>query len=285
MIPLQETRRLFGPVNRPDRKTNVRHRAILRKALELFSEQELLAVFTEPIHLRVVMGSALTFNQLGKITTHYQHNGCLVTRETNAPKLEARVALHTYRAAYKLYFMSRGSDYTAAEQAWHDWIVPYLAARERSTRPDWAFQPLPGLQRMQGFPPPPPARTHARAHVPAPTPARAPVPAPRADTLPVQTLPRRLCLPLHALPLALQSPIHLLHPVLALLGACPTHPALAPPGTAPAQAENVLGGVDISDSEEDLPRMPKKRTRKFLGVVDISDSEEEDACPRKKTRV
>ncbi|KAJ6582150.1 hypothetical protein B0H19DRAFT_1252281 [Mycena capillaripes] len=31
-ISYQETRRLFGPLNRPDFKTNVRHRAVLRKA-------------------------------------------------------------------------------------------------------------------------------------------------------------------------------------------------------------------------------------------------------------
>ncbi|KAJ6479355.1 hypothetical protein DFH09DRAFT_1108133 [Mycena vulgaris] len=160
MISFQETRRLFGPVNRPARNTNICHRAILRKALELFSEQELLAVFTEPIRLTVVMGSALTSNQLGKITTHYrsgltsaqQHNGHLVARETDTPELEARVALRAYRDAYDLYFMCRRNDYTicnaqalpvlqAAEQAWHDWIVSYLAARDRPTRLDWALQP------------------------------------------------------------------------------------------------------------------------------------------------
>ncbi|KAJ7632058.1 hypothetical protein B0H17DRAFT_1217611 [Mycena rosella] len=271
MIPFQETRRLFGPVNRLDHKTNVRHRAILRKALELFSQQELLVVFTEPIRLRVVMGSALTSNQLGKITTHYQHNGRLVARETDTPELEARVALRAYRDAYDLYFKSRGNDYTirntqallvlqAAEQTWHDWIVPYLAARGRPTRPDWALQPLPGLQRVQGLPPPPPAR-------PRPT----PVPAPQADTSPIQTPQRRLAQA--SLPTPPRTPAR----------AAITRPAGA--SAAHTAVGSCLRPIEFVDSDEEGGRrQPEKR--KFLGIVDISDSKEEgDAHPRKKMRL
>jgi hypothetical protein len=67
----RETRRLFGPSNQPEFNTNVRHRAILRKALELFPAEELEEIFQQPIKLRVAMGSAFTFSQLGKIKTNF----------------------------------------------------------------------------------------------------------------------------------------------------------------------------------------------------------------------
>lgn len=56
LISYQETRRLFGLLNRPDFNTNVRHCAILRKALELFTPEELEVIFESPIKLRVAMG-------------------------------------------------------------------------------------------------------------------------------------------------------------------------------------------------------------------------------------
>jgi hypothetical protein len=71
LISHRETNRLFGPSNRPEFNTNVRHRAVLRKALELFPVQELEAIFERPTKLRVAMGSAFTFSQLGKIKTNY----------------------------------------------------------------------------------------------------------------------------------------------------------------------------------------------------------------------
>jgi hypothetical protein len=71
LIPSRETRRLFGPSNQPEFNTNVRHRAILRKALELFPAEELEEIFQQPIRLRVAMGSAFTFSQLGKIKTNF----------------------------------------------------------------------------------------------------------------------------------------------------------------------------------------------------------------------
>lgn len=70
-ISAEETRRLFGPSNRPDFQTNVRHRAILRKALELFPPQELETIFGTPTKLRVAMGAVFTFGQLGMIKAHY----------------------------------------------------------------------------------------------------------------------------------------------------------------------------------------------------------------------
>jgi hypothetical protein len=102
-------------------------------------------------------------------------NDRLVSYETPPPDLEAWEALRAYRDAYDAYFMSRGNDYAirtaaaksaleAAEQTWHDWIVPYLAARGVPGRPDWALQPLPGLHRVRV----------ARAPAPAPTPTSTP---------------------------------------------------------------------------------------------------------------
>jgi hypothetical protein len=76
MITPQETRRLFGAVNRPHFKTNARHRAILRKALELFPAEDLQATFGRPIKLRVAMGSADNFTALGKIQAHYVRALC-----------------------------------------------------------------------------------------------------------------------------------------------------------------------------------------------------------------
>jgi hypothetical protein len=59
LLSFQETRRLFSPLNRPDFNTNVRHRAILRKALELFPPEDLQAIFDRPIKLRVAWDQSL----------------------------------------------------------------------------------------------------------------------------------------------------------------------------------------------------------------------------------
>ncbi|KAJ7688077.1 hypothetical protein B0H17DRAFT_1135915 [Mycena rosella] len=223
---------------------------------------------------------SISFHQRSGLTSPQQHNGRLVTDETDTPELEARVALRAYRDAYDLYFKSRSNDYTicnaqallvlqAAEQSWHDWIVPHLAARGRPTRPDWALQPLPGLQRVQGLPPPLPARPRPRPCPPVPAPA--PVPAPRADTSPIQTPQRRLAQA--SLPTPPRTPAR----------AAITRPAGA--SAAHAAVGSHLRPIEFVDSDEEGGRrQPEKR--KFLGVVDISDSEEEgDAHPRKKMRL
>lgn len=71
-ISSQETRRLFGPLNRPSFETNVRHRAVLRKSIELVPIKELAEVFHEnPTKLRVAMGSSFTFSQFGKIKSNF----------------------------------------------------------------------------------------------------------------------------------------------------------------------------------------------------------------------
>ncbi|KAJ7210377.1 hypothetical protein GGX14DRAFT_394607 [Mycena pura] len=163
-ITSQETRRLFGPVNRPAFDTNVRHRALLRKAIELFRQEVLIAIFGQPIKLRLAMGLAFTSGQFGKIKTNYVENDRLVSRETQALELEAREQLGRYRDRYDAYFKSRGNNYDirdpnalaglqAAEQDWHDWVVVYLEELYGIIgRPDWALQPLPGLQMVRFTP-------------------------------------------------------------------------------------------------------------------------------------
>ncbi|KAJ7443521.1 hypothetical protein FB451DRAFT_1437278 [Mycena latifolia] len=154
------THRLFGPVNRPLFKTNVRHHAVLRKAIEVHPPEHIAEVFHQnATKLHVAMGSSFTFSQFGKIKTDFMCNGRLVSYETDPLDIEAWEALRTYRDAYDTYFMSRGNDYAvrdpaaqqamqAAEQAWHIWIVAYRAARGMPGRPGWALEPLPGLQRV-----------------------------------------------------------------------------------------------------------------------------------------
>ncbi|KAJ7118651.1 hypothetical protein C8R43DRAFT_960242 [Mycena crocata] len=253
MTSIQELRRLFGPVNRPHYKTNLRHQALLRKALELFSIEELAAIFERLTGLRVVTGSASMFNVLGKIQTHYVSNDRLVCRETPAPEAVARQALLAYRRAYDVYFMKQGNVYRvrdpqalqtlqAAEQAWHDWIVPYLAARGRPGRPEWALQPLPGLQRV---------RVAAE-------------PAPQIPRTPVHR--RRAMLP---------SP----PPTSPVGGARPTQSPriqvnlLTPPPTSP------LHSPTRGRSPTPIPvaaRGVASKKRKFLGIIDISDVVDSD---------
>src|ERR1700760_4946859 len=74
-VPWHETLRLFGQKNRPYYKSNVRQRAILRKALELFSLDELNTTFgTTPQNLRVSMGNAGT--SIGRISSSFVRNIC-----------------------------------------------------------------------------------------------------------------------------------------------------------------------------------------------------------------
>ena len=67
----QEINRLFGPY-RPDWNTNVRHHAILRKALEFYTLDELILIFGHALNrLRVKMGTNYTSSQLGIIISNY----------------------------------------------------------------------------------------------------------------------------------------------------------------------------------------------------------------------
>ncbi|KAJ7232605.1 hypothetical protein B0H12DRAFT_1076824 [Mycena haematopus] len=89
-----ETLRLFGPIYRPHFDINIRHRALLRKALELFTANELDEYFSgDPKNLRMAMGKAYTFRQFGKITSNFMRNNRLVRRETPAPDLAPMAVL------------------------------------------------------------------------------------------------------------------------------------------------------------------------------------------------
>ncbi|KAJ7192980.1 hypothetical protein GGX14DRAFT_577643 [Mycena pura] len=242
--------RLFGP-NRPQPNTNARHRAILRKSLELFSIEVLAAVFGRPTNLRVVMGTAFGFFQFGKITSNYRRDGRVVFRETDIPDLEARHALLAYLGVYDLYFTKRGNDYRVrdphakvamqeAEQRWHDWIVAYLAARGRFARPDWALEPLPGLDRVR-------IAHHA---------------LPRA-AIPLRIMPR-LALPTPPP----SSPVRgNTKQFLEIIDISDDEDVDAQP--LRSNAKRSLDVIDISD-DEDVDAQPLRKRGRFLGFVDLT---------------
>ncbi|KAJ6513994.1 hypothetical protein DFH09DRAFT_1099860 [Mycena vulgaris] len=259
-------RRLFG-VSHPHGNTNARHRAFLRKSLEAVPDRELQAKCGQPpTHLRVVMGTNMGFFQMGKITSNFLRDGRVVYRETDIPDLAVREALRAYLAAYDIYYLKRGNEYTvrnpqaraemqAAEQRWHDFIVPYLAARGTPRRPDWALEPLPGLDRVR--------LTHVlgvqpAAVTPPAIPARSPARPLRQIALPT---------PPPSSPVRGGSPIHVNSTPSRLSG-------------------SRLNPIDLSNGAHQVPRRREKRKRsdviQHLGVIDISDDDDQDAQhPRK----
>ncbi|KAJ7240656.1 hypothetical protein B0H12DRAFT_1074728 [Mycena haematopus] len=258
----QEVRRLFGPSNRPDYDTNLWHRAILRKALELYHPQDIQAIFEHnPTRLRVAMGTASTFSQLGKIKSNYMRNGRLIRLETDAPPFEARQRLREYMTAYGAFYKRRGNVYVvrdpfarawlqAAEQSWHDWITVFIPR----PRPAWAFEPLPGLQRVRV------AAPAAPLHVAAPAP-----PAPPAAPATPPTTPSTHV----AAPAPPAAPATL-----------PTNPstsriAASVPGSSRAQPID-LSADDVSGAVRSVPK------RKFLGVVEVFDDDDEEVEPPMK---
>lgn len=77
-IPRREINRLFGPIYRPADNTNVRHQAILRKALELRSLEQFADIFENDFtNLRLVMGTSLMFAQFGIVKHNYVSNPIL----------------------------------------------------------------------------------------------------------------------------------------------------------------------------------------------------------------
>ncbi|KAJ7634040.1 hypothetical protein B0H17DRAFT_1149766 [Mycena rosella] len=199
-ISPQETHRLFGPINQPDLKINVRQRAVLRKVLELVHPDMLQAVFGQPTRLQVGIGRGYTYRESGKIKTAFD-----------------------------------------AEQAWHDWVVPYLATRNMPGRPAWALQPLAGLQMVSRGPRTAPAPQQAPTtprHMRAPDVEAAPAPS-----TPCSVGPR-------------------LRPIII-----PDSDDKATPCCP--QKRKFLGVINISDSEEEDAARPPKKMR-FLGVVDLT---------------
>ncbi|KAJ7111274.1 hypothetical protein C8R44DRAFT_883096 [Mycena epipterygia] len=246
-MSFQETRRLFGPLNNPANDTNARHRAFLRKGLELFTAEQLQAAFDQPTKLRLTMGSGMNSNALGQIKTHFIRNERLVARETDIPDAASRRALAAYREAYDEYFFKRGNDYSVrnvhalpalqtAEQAWHNYILAYRVAHGMGPRPHWALEPLPGLQRVRT---PAPDRRRPQLAFPTPPP-----------TSPVAT----------ETPVGPQSP-----------RVCPLSSQLArglPKKTKKRKRSATIEVIDVSDSEDDRPR--KKMKINFLGFVDLT---------------
>ena len=192
-------------------------------------------------------------------------NDRLVSRETEALGLEAREQLGRYRDRYDAYFKSRGNNYDirdpnalaglqAAEQDWHDWVVVYLEELYGIGRPDWALQPLPGLQmvrftRGQGRA----SGARARAWLPPTPPPSSPV-RPRTSA-PVR--PRKMKL-LGVVDISDDEDEQPLR-------------KKTPPPSSPVRPRT------------SAPVHPPKR--KLLGVLDISDDDDDEQPVRKKTKV
>ncbi|KAJ7201544.1 hypothetical protein GGX14DRAFT_571196 [Mycena pura] len=199
-MSLQDTRRFFGPLNAPADDTNARHRAFLRKVLELYTQKQLQEDLIRTNKLRLAMGLGLNATQFGKILTSFVRNGRVVMRETDPPDPASQTVLQKFRAAFDLCFYKRGKDLVirnpdalpavqAADQAWHDYIVPYRAARGMGPRPEWALQPLPGIERVQEWVrAPAPTRRRHRFPLPTPpptSPTRGGTPVPIGPRLPI----------------------------------------------------------------------------------------------------
>jgi hypothetical protein len=156
--------------------------------------------------------------------------------------------------------MSRGNNYTirkptaklalqAAEQAWHNWIVPYLAAHGMPGRPDWALQPLPGLQRVHVAPARTPTSTPGLQNVRV-APVHAPTSTPPAQRHQAQ----------FPLPTPPPSSPAFVHIDLSRIDDKPARPA---------QKRKFLGEIDISDDEDEAAMRPRKKV-KFLGYIDLT---------------
>lgn len=257
----QDVARYFGPF-RPDKNTNARHKALLRKALEFYTIEELRLLLNQLTKLKVSMGSGPAANELGKIKTHRVciHFSChrhrtlthshqmIGTRqvypETPTPTPAQQTAMRDFLAAYDAYYKRQGNDYVvripqnrsvlqAAEQRWHDRMVLELVARGRPGRPAWALEPLPGLERVRV----------------------APVPAPAAIPRAIAPAPRR-------------------------------YTQLAPPSaisSVPTRVASRIRPTRHQDEAPPHPQTPQKRAIVHLGTVDISD-DEDARPPRKKQR-
>ncbi|KAJ7106574.1 hypothetical protein C8R44DRAFT_885860 [Mycena epipterygia] len=234
-MSFQETRRLFGPSNNPANDTNARHRAFLRKGLELFTPEQLQAAFDQPTKLRLTMGSGMNSNVFGQIKTHFIRNE---------------------RLAYDDYFFKRGNDYSVrnvhalpalqtAEQAWHDYIVAYRVVCGMGPRPHWALEPLPGLQRVRT-----PAPDRRRPQLAFPTP---PPTSPVAnETPPVRPrLPALIPAGSRLLPIDLTADVD---------------QRLPKNKTKKRKRSATIEVIDVSDSEDDRPR----KKINFLGFVDLT---------------
>ncbi|KAJ6521191.1 hypothetical protein DFH09DRAFT_1097969 [Mycena vulgaris] len=260
-FPIQEIRRLFGPVNKPVFDANARHCAILRKALELCSPADIHVVLGQTKKLCMAMGTGATMSDFSKIKTQVIRNDRYVSRETDAPDAAGKEALSVYLAAYDTVYKKQGNNYAvcdagalpalqAAEQNWHRWVQNYRAARGMPGRPDWALQPLPGLERV---------RTLPRPQLAFPTP-------PSTSSTGGSSSPAR------------SSPLPGLYPLI------PRTPVVST-SKKTTHLRKRQTPIGLSDSEDAHPRRSAKQSMKRKhspSIIEISDSEDER--PRKKAR-
>ncbi|KAF8147084.1 hypothetical protein K438DRAFT_1780293 [Mycena galopus ATCC 62051] len=158
-------RRLFGRF-RPHDDLNLRHLAALRKTLEVIGLEQVRETLRQTTGLRMVMGTGGTSSRVGTVFISRVVNGRRVTLEYSVARA-VQDQLVAYLDGYDSTYRKNGRTYLLlhpradypwqplqhAEQAWHDWVVPYLAQRGR-VRPEWALQPLPEMQRNQRLPTP-----------------------------------------------------------------------------------------------------------------------------------
>ncbi|KAJ7020771.1 hypothetical protein C8F04DRAFT_1274607, partial [Mycena alexandri] len=164
-------------------------------------------------------------------------------------------ALAAYIAAYDVVFKNKGNDYAirhaaalpllqAAEQVFHDFVVPFRAARGMGPRSESALEPLPGLQRVVTVLPAAAPLVRATALVPIAGP-------PPAQTPPSTPLGRRRYTQFPSLP----------SPPTSSADNSPS-PASPPPTSSPARsssagpssARNIIDLTHIDDDDE--PRAP-----------------------------
>ncbi|KAJ7853052.1 hypothetical protein B0H14DRAFT_2580619 [Mycena olivaceomarginata] len=261
-IPVQEICRRFTTLVQPDYTTNVHQQEVIRKVVEYFGLEYVKEHVGQLTRLHTVMGTANTFYHFGKLKINFPtstlqltchslpqiRNDHLVTRETDTPPLEIQIQLCSYLNGYDTYFMKRGNKCTVrnqaaksqlqvAEQAWHNFIVPSLAARGLGPCPDWALAPLPRLQMVRVAPAPALAATPACALLLEHPPLWRHFPGFRWYTLPLPPPPLLLAHalllehpPLHSLILTLAD----LLPLLLLHLLEPVYPDFAHPSLPPS---------------------------------------------------
>ncbi|KAJ7016298.1 hypothetical protein C8F04DRAFT_1202668 [Mycena alexandri] len=246
MVNHAETIRLFGVTLGPDRDTNARHRAVLRKILEIHTLDYLRTLFGDGNlrKLRLDMGTNSRPTELGRIQVsefNPRTGRYSTTKKTDTLDPDVLERIVKYIAVYDALYKRQGDEYIvrnkhvllamqAAEQAWHDLIVQYRAAHGLPSRPEWALEPLPGLARVTSQ-----VRT----------------PAPRLPHTPPATAPRAR-------------------------RTANTDPALA--RTAPPALRRAAPRLDRTPPT----RIPVKRS--FGEIIDISSDEDEQLPPPPKKK-
>ncbi|KAF8197166.1 hypothetical protein K438DRAFT_1759968 [Mycena galopus ATCC 62051] len=161
------TRGLFGRFRLHD-DLNLRHLAALRKALEVIGMKQVRESLQQTTRLRMVMGMGGSSACVGTVFISRIINGRRVTLEYAVAR-SVQDQLVAYLDGYDSTYRKNGRTYLLlhpraddprqplqfAEQAWHDWVVPYLAQRGMRVR---VAPPAPprGAKRKHIIPPPPP---------------------------------------------------------------------------------------------------------------------------------